>query len=416
MAAKQYHIGDALLKKAVHHESFEKLWETKWRAPCKMGLYPFMFGCIQDFEPIAQAIIKKGLAEPYNWDEYALMFFPKAEELLSIAMTAETAGEKEKASEYYLRASAVFRIARFPAIRTEQQRKAWRRNKDAFYRGAALMEQPIREVLIPHTHALDSEGTVIPVNYLLPPGASAQNPHPLVLIFCGLDGLRTDLAVWQRGWLEKHVATVVVEIPGTGDSPARAADPTSPDRQWSSMLDWLDSQPEIDSTKIIVLGLSTGGYYALRIAHTHSGRLLGSVSQGGGCHHMFDRAWLERVNELEFVFDEADSLAWKWGYSDLELFMREAGKFSLVNDGTLDKKTNVQILLVNGKEDEIFPIEDLYVAIEHGSPKLSRVITDRKHMGEPEASFVILEWIHNLLGLDGDIAAQIHLIPSKMKY
>lgn len=61
-----------------------------------------MFGCIQDFEPVAQAIIKKGLKEPYDWDEYAEMFFPKAEELANIAANAEAVGKKEKASEYYL--------------------------------------------------------------------------------------------------------------------------------------------------------------------------------------------------------------------------------------------------------------------------------------------------------------------------
>lgn len=67
-----------------------------------MGVYPFMFGCIQDFEPVAQAIIAKGLREPYDWDEYAEMFFPKAEELANIAAEAERANQKEKASEYYL--------------------------------------------------------------------------------------------------------------------------------------------------------------------------------------------------------------------------------------------------------------------------------------------------------------------------
>lgn len=71
-----------------------------------MGVYPFMFGALKDFEPVAQSIIAKGLKEPYDWDEYAKMYFPKAEELAKIAEEAEKAGEKEKASEYYLYAHA----------------------------------------------------------------------------------------------------------------------------------------------------------------------------------------------------------------------------------------------------------------------------------------------------------------------
>jgi hypothetical protein len=42
------------------------------------------------------------LHEPYDWDELAQMYFPKAEELVSRAEEAEKAGEKEKASELYL--------------------------------------------------------------------------------------------------------------------------------------------------------------------------------------------------------------------------------------------------------------------------------------------------------------------------
>lgn len=31
MAAEKYYIKDALLKPAIHHESFQQLWETKWK-------------------------------------------------------------------------------------------------------------------------------------------------------------------------------------------------------------------------------------------------------------------------------------------------------------------------------------------------------------------------------------------------
>lgn len=40
--------------------------------------------------------------EPYDWDEYAATFFPKAAELANTASKAEEKGEIEKAAEYYL--------------------------------------------------------------------------------------------------------------------------------------------------------------------------------------------------------------------------------------------------------------------------------------------------------------------------
>jgi hypothetical protein len=42
------------------------------------------------------------MKEPYNWDEYAPYYFPKAEELSTRAAEAEKAGEKEKAAELYV--------------------------------------------------------------------------------------------------------------------------------------------------------------------------------------------------------------------------------------------------------------------------------------------------------------------------
>lgn len=234
----------------------------------------------------------------------------------------------------------------------------------------------------------------------------------------GLDGYRTELCVWMEGWRRNGVATVVVEIPGTGDSPALASDPTSPDRQWASLLDWIDTQERVDRTKICVWAFSTGGYYAIRLAHTHPDRLAGVVALGGGVHHMFDAEWLDNVNHLEYPFDLATTLCYKFGYgNDFELFKSEASeKFSLLNDGTLDKPKCARLFLVNGTEDEIFPIDDYLLCLQHGAPKEARFVPNTKHMGEPESFFIILRWIYTLFGIDANPGQQMSTIPFRPKY
>lgn len=67
-----------------------------------MGVYPFMFGAMQDFEPIVQRLIREGQKEPYDWDAYARAFQPKAEELLQRAGLAQKQGNSDEASELYL--------------------------------------------------------------------------------------------------------------------------------------------------------------------------------------------------------------------------------------------------------------------------------------------------------------------------
>ncbi|KAF2457562.1 Alpha/Beta hydrolase protein [Lineolata rhizophorae] len=418
LPGNRFFIQDKMMAVAPHHESPRQLWETKWKMPAKMGVYPFMFGAAKDFEPIIDDLEKKGLKEPYDWDAYAECFFPQGEKLETTAAEAEKAGEKEKASEYYMRASAVYRIARFPAPRSEKQKVAWTRSKANAVKGLGIREHPVHEIQVPHTHASGDDGSTISIFHQLPEGASAANPAPVVLIITGLDGYRTELAVWAEGWRRNGVGVVVVEMPGTGDSPAAPKDPESPDRLWSSLLDWTDAQEGIDSRKICVWAFSTGGYYAIRMAHTHPDRLAGVVALGGGCHYMFDPAWLNAVNHLEYPFDLANTLCYKWGYGDdIEAFKKEASdKFSLLKDGTLDKEPCAKLLLVNGTEDEIFPIDDYYLALQHGAPKEARFVTGKKHMGEPDSFIIILKWIYKLFGLNANPGQQLSSIPFQPKY
>ncbi|KAJ4346600.1 uncharacterized protein N0V89_010531 [Didymosphaeria variabile] len=414
----QYFIQEKLGEKAAHHESYAQLWETKWKKPAEMGVYPFMFGTAKDFLPIVDEMTKRDMKEPYNWDEYAKVYFPQAERLKSVAQEAESKGEVEKASEYYMRSSAVYRISRFPAPRSEVQREAWRLGKECALKGLSLRPHPVEEVLIPHTHRLPHEGEHIPVYHMLPSTATKDTPGPCVIIFTGLDGYRTELAVWMEGWRQNGVATIVLEIPGTGDCPAAPSDRTSPDRLYTSLFDWVGQQAGIDQKKVGIWAFSTGGYYAIRVAHTHADKLAGVVALGGGCHHMFDREWLDAVNHLEYPFDLANTLAYKWGYGDdVSRFKAEASdKFSLLNDGTLDRPNCARLLLVNGTEDEIFPIDDYYLALQHGAPKEARFVQGVKHMGEPMSFFIIFNWFYKLFGIEADPVKQLQTLPFKPKY
>jgi pimeloyl-ACP methyl ester carboxylesterase len=99
----------------------------------------------------------------------------------------------------------------------------------------------------------------------------------------------------------------VVEIPGTADCPADSADPESPDRLWTSLLEWMAKDGRFDMRRVMVWGLSSGGYYAVRIAHTHKDQLIGTVAQGAGCHYFFDREWLDKVDGHEYPFESEPS-------------------------------------------------------------------------------------------------------------
>lgn len=77
MLERNWLLGEAFAIRSKHHESIKALWETKWRFPvlmilpsnivlgsltaspqCKIGVYPFHDGSIEDFEPVFKYLIK----------------------------------------------------------------------------------------------------------------------------------------------------------------------------------------------------------------------------------------------------------------------------------------------------------------------------------------------------------------------
>lgn len=190
---------------------------------------------------------------------------------------------------------------------------------------------------------------------------------------------------------------MITEIPGTADCPAARRDPKSPDRLFTAILDWINQQPNFISEKILAWGLSAGGYYAIRVAHTHHTRLLGSIGQGAGTHLFLSREWLEQVDNHEYPFVLSHAYVLKYGYKDWEELMQNAQKdFSLVESGIVDGPS-CRLLLVNGTWDGLMPIEDSILLFSHGRPKEGRFYDKMLHMGYPPANESIYPWMESVM-------------------
>lgn len=93
-----------------------------------------------------------------------------------------------------------------------------------------LQKPPTYAIHIPYPHALGEDKPTIPAYLSLPASPTPSTPVPLMIILPGLDGHRTDLAVWCPLFTSLGIAVLVLDIPGTGDCPASSSDPTSFDR------------------------------------------------------------------------------------------------------------------------------------------------------------------------------------------
>jgi Prolyl oligopeptidase family len=163
-------------------------------------------------------------------------------------------------------------------------------------------------------------------------------------------------------------------------------------------LDWVAANAVgygFDLTKVLARGISTGGYYAMRVARTHAARLFAVVAQGGGCHYMFEPSWIQAQNQMEYPFALADTMAFKFGYRGahpIEAYSAEARKIRLLESGVLDRPS-CRLLLIDGMEDSIFPIEDNFIVGVRGDKKDLLARANRQHMGNPGAEDILYDWI-----------------------
>ena len=230
-------------KAFAHHNSVSELWNTKWRMLCSRGIYPFMDGKPEDFEPIFEQLVSitnDDIRVLYDPDAHAAPFLPVGENLVKRAKVVEDNGNTAEAKDLYLCAAAVYRIARFPINRSELSQQAWEAGKAAYLSGGKYLDPPNREIKIPFIHANTNAGdktTDISVFIRIPTGQKPQRGWPVLLFICGLDAYRTDHTPRTDAHTKAGFATISVEIPGTGDCPAAPKDPESTNRPWSSVLD-----------------------------------------------------------------------------------------------------------------------------------------------------------------------------------
>ncbi len=98
--------------------------------------------------------------------------------------------------------------------------------------------------------------------YLRTPEAPSGAPLPVAIILPGLDACKEELHTWSNSFLDRGVATITLDGPGQGESAAHF--PISLD--WggvmSAVIDALAAYPQVDATRVGVVGQSLGAFYS----------------------------------------------------------------------------------------------------------------------------------------------------------
>lgn len=324
--------------------------------------------------------------EPEPWAE---AWLAAARTFEARALAALSRDRPADAREAWWQAYQFAFLGRYPTPLHPAKQFAYDEARRYFLKAGAL--DGVERVEVPIADG-DREGRDRVTFYLARPDTATASA-PVVLVWGGVDAWKEETYVRTAGLRRDGIATIHLDMPGVGESPLFAG--PRGERMWDPVFDWID-RSDLDSARVAVLGLSFGGYWAMKLAHTHRERLTAAVNWGGGVHRTFQVAWQERSRGAgSYLMDLMAARARIFGGTTFEDYIARCPELSLLDQGVLDRPS-CDLLLVNGKDDRQNDPTDTYLSLEHGSPKTARLFPGG-HMGDGPVGATVAAWLRDRL-------------------
>lgn len=331
------------------------------------GMYPLI-----GLDP---ADVKEAFAsiKSSDYDEWAAAFIKVGDRYMAEAKSLETS-DPAKANADYIRAWRIYSFGRWPVPASPGKQRAYTKALEAFLAHAKFMDPPLEVVRIPF------EGSEI-VGYLRLP-KNAKGPVPVVIAISGLDSRKEDLSENFGAVVPHGIGFIGVDSPGTGQSPVKASE--TAEREFSRVIDYLETRREVDKTRIGVDGQSFGAYWATKLAIVEHARLKAVVAQSPPVDATFAHDFVvnKTLGNREYLFGLGPALMSIFQKVDsVDALAVALGNLSLVKQGLLGKPT-APMLIISGALDTQVPISDTYLLLSSGDvPKEAWINPQGGHLG-----------------------------------
>ncbi|HEX4309094.1 MAG TPA: alpha/beta hydrolase [Acidobacteriaceae bacterium] len=309
-----------------------------------------------------------------------------------------------KADTDFIRAWRLYSFGRWPVPVSAKKQESYQKAIQAYLAHARFLDPPLQVIRIPF------ERKEI-IGYMrLPRSASATAPVPIVIAINGLDSRKEDLSESFGAILPYGIGYIAIDGPGTGQSPVKAS-PTA-NRAISAVIDYLQTRPEIEKTRIAIHGVSWGAYWGTKMAVLERARLRCVSVQSPPTDLFFQKTFVENslLGNREYLFDQVPALMSIFdNITTMDQLVDMFQHMSLVNEKILGQPTT-RMLVIGGARDTQVPISDVYALLTAGDvPKYAWINPQGGHLGRqvgvwPDPRIfgeVILPWLSSQLKPDG---------------
>jgi 2,6-dihydroxypseudooxynicotine hydrolase len=180
-------------------------------------------------------------------------------------------GRTDEAAKRFLTASAAYNFAQYVLfLDPARKRKLHEQCVRAYAQAAPHFEVPAVPFEVPFRNR------VIRGYLRTPPG---EGPRPVVVIFNGTNAVKEELHWWSEALVARGVASITFDGPGLGETFHRLAYVAEPRPIGVAIMNHIERHPELDPDAVGYMGLSLGGYCAIRMAaHDPRVRAVAAVS------------------------------------------------------------------------------------------------------------------------------------------
>jgi dienelactone hydrolase len=273
-----------------------------------------------------------------RWDDWCRAWSKCGAVHERMAEEAEAEGHYISAGEHYLRAAIAYHFGKYLFVRwPDELRAAHEHVVRDYQRGLPYFAFPGEHVAIPY------EGGATMYGILRKPWHEPK--PPVVILVPGLDSVKEELHNYGDDFLRRGMAVLAIDGPGQGEMEFNL--PLRPDYEVPVRyaIDYLERRPDVDASRVGLMGVSFGGQFAVRAA-AFEPRLRAVIENCGPYDQSLNFHNRPRISR-ETMVHRLNAASEEEAFSKLQQF----------NLRDVAAKVTCPLLVIQGRRDRLVPAE-----------------------------------------------------------